>query len=841
MITASLRSFVAHRARLVMTVLAIALGVAFVSGTFTFTATLQHGLDSLFRAANAGTDVIVRHEGGGEGGGNAGVRASVPASLRDLISALPGVAAADGVIVDQAQLTTPDGAPAGAGPGIATTWRADAALDAMFPLRAGSPPQAADEVVIDQTTASSDGYHIGDTVRVIIAGHARPFRVVGIAGFANGNGPGRALTIFSTATAQSLFGKDGRFDEVDVVSGPGLTAAQMRARIAAILPPGTQAISGTDAAAEQSTAVRNDLGQLSDALLAFAGVALFVSGFVIWNTFGILVAGRTTELALLRALGASRRQVFISVLVEAALLGLVASGLGVVLGLALARGLIALIRTFGLDLPGSGVHLPLSGTLLAIGAGLAVTLVAGLAPARRATRVPPVAAMRQAAPAPGMPIARRLVGGLVVGAVGAALLAGGLLTATGASTALTGAGAVVIVLAVTVLAPLTARPVVRAVGAPLRRLPARIGSLATDNAAHNPRRAAATAASLMIGLAAVTVTAVVIGSLKSTGEADIGRASHADLYVTAANSDSVLGAGLAPAVANHDGVALVSEVRRSDATVAGSTHQAVYGVDPATIGQLTDLGIRSGSIDRLATGDVLVSTRAADAHHLTVGGVITMEFGQAGAREVTIGGTFADRGPLGDYLLSLDAFDADTGRPLDNLILVQARPGVAIGDLRAQLNGLLGDYPGAEVLDKAGYQSAAAAMLDQLLNLTIGLLVLAVIIALLGIANTLALSIHERTREIGVLRAVGMRRGQLAATITVEAGIVATYGGLLGLALGVGLGSALSVALGSGVPALPVPQLATFLVVAVLAAMVASALPARRAARMNMLNAIANE
>jgi putative ABC transport system permease protein len=825
-----------------MTMVAIALGVAFVSGTFTFTATLQHGLDSLFQAANAHTDVLVRHAGtGAEGGGNAGVRATVPAELRDLIVAVPGVSAADGVILDQAQLTTQAGAPAGAGAGIATNWRPDAALDAMFPIRSGTPPQSADDVVIDQTTASSDGYRVGDAIRIIIAGQARPFRVAGIAGFATGNGPGRALTIFTTAAAQSLFGKDGRYDEVDVVAAGGVSAAELRAKIAGVLPTYAQAITGTDAAAEQSSAVRADLGQLSDGLLAFAGVSLFVAGFVIWNTFGILVAGRTRELALLRALGASRRQVFVSVVTEAAMLGLVASGLGVGLGLLIARGLVALISTFGLDLPGAGVNLPIQGTLLAVGAGLAVTVVAGLAPARRATRVPPVAAMRQAAPAPTMPTGRRLAVGLCVGMVGAALLATGLLTASGMSATLTGAGAVACVLAVTVLAPLTARPVVRAIGAPLRRLPARVGRLATDNAAHNPRRAAATAASLMIGLAAVTVTTIVIGSMKHASAADIGRASHADLYVTAANSDSVLGAGLAPAVAGTGGVALISEVRRSDATVAGSTHQAVYGVDPATIGQLTDLGIRSGSVDRLARGDVLVSTRTAATHHWSVGDVVDMEFGQAGDQHITIGGTYADRGPLGDYLLGLDTFDAATGRPLDNLILVQSRPGVAIDDLRSQLTGLLGDYPGAQVLDTAGYQSATGAMLDQLLNLTIGLLVLAVVIALLGIANTLALSIHERTRELGVLRAIGMHRSQLAAAVTIEAAIVAAYGGVLGLGLGVGLGSALSAALGTGVPDLPAGELVTFLVVAVIAAVVASILPARRAARMNVLDAIAAE
>jgi len=844
MLRASLTSLLSHKVRLAMTALAIALGVAFMSGTFTFTATLQHDLDNLFATATAGTDVIVRHTAPvGDSGGNAGARATVPADLLATVRSVPGVRAADGAVLDQAQLSTKDGQLAGAGAGLATSWRSDATLDAEFPLHTGRAPQADDEVVIDQASATSCGYRVGDPVGVVVQGQSQPFRVVGIAGFGTGNGPGRSLTIFTTATAQRLFGKADRYDEIDVAGDGSVTADALRQRVAAGLPAGAEAVTGTEVAADQSASVRGDLGFLTDALLAFAGIALFVGGFVIWNTFAILLAQRTRELALLRAIGASRRQVFGSVLVEAGSLGLLASGLGLGLGLLAAQGLTALVSTFGLDLPSAGPRLPAGGTALAVLTGTLVTVLAALGPAGRATRVPPVAAMRDAAPAPRPLSVRRLAAGAALTAAGVAALVVCVVAHPGPAALIAGAGALVTVFGVNLLAPAFIRPVVTAIGALLGRLPGRTGRLARDNARHNPRRTAATAAALTIGLAAVAGTTVLIQSVRAATDASVGRASRADLYVTAASTDDVLNPAAAAAVRAQPGVATISEVRRSDSVVAGSAHQAVYGIDPATIGGLTDLGLRSGSLDALDAGQLLVSSQAARGHHWQVGSTVDIQFGQAGERTLTVGGTFADRGPLGDYLLGLDTFDRATGRPLDNLILVKASPGTDLATLRSALTGQLTGYPGAKVLDTAGYQSATAAGVDQLLNLTTALLVLGVIIALLGIVNTLALSVTERVREIGVLRAIGMYRGQLAATLTIEAGIIAVFGGLLGTVLGIGIGTALGSALTAGTPtfAVPVGRLSAYLVVSVVAAMLAAAAPARRASRMDLLDAIATE
>jgi putative ABC transport system permease protein len=346
MLRTSLRTLLSHKVRLVLTALAIALGVAFMSGTFTFTATLQHDLAGLFRTVNASTDVVVQHAApSGAGGGGSGARPAIPADLLDRLRTLPGVEAAEGVILDQAQLTTVDGGLAGSGPGLATTWLQNPALAAAYPLHTGRGPAAADEVAIDQASATTYGYRVGDLIRVAIQGRAAPFRVTGIVGFGNGNGIGRSLVMFPLPAAQQLFDKAGRYDKIEIKGTGDRTAAGLRDQVAAVLPSGVEAVTGTRAAADQTASLKSDLGFLTNTLLAFAGIALFVGGFVIWNTFSVLVAQRTRELALLRALGASRRQVFGTVLVEAGLLALVAGGVGVGLGLLAAQGLAALMST----------------------------------------------------------------------------------------------------------------------------------------------------------------------------------------------------------------------------------------------------------------------------------------------------------------------------------------------------------------------------------------------------------------------------------------------------------------------------------------------------------------
>jgi len=458
-------------------------------------------------------------------------------------------------------------------------------------------------------------------------------------------------------------------------------------------------------------------------------------------------------------------------------------------------------------------------------------------PAYRAAGVAPVQALRDAAPgAPGFS-GRRLAAALAVTGTGAALLLAGLLA--GAPVAVTATGAGLCFLGVTIAGPLLAGPLAAAAGTPLTRLPARVGALARGNTVRNPGRTSATAAALMVGLAVVTAVSVLVGSARSMISGQVDAAGKASFYVQAANTDAGLTPALAGVLARQPGVRAVTEVRTTDATVAGAAHSSVDGVQPGQIAAFTSLGPVQGSLSSLAAGRLLVSAAAARAHRWHLGDAVTIGFGSFGVSRLRIGGIFRNVGPLTDYLVSIATFTADTGRRADTVDLVIA-PVSARGPLARALAG----YPGAQLLDQAGYAQSRSAMLGNLLGLVTALLALAIVIALLGIANTLALSIVERTRELGLLRAIGMRRAQLAQMIAAESVIIAMIGAVLGIVLGLGLGAALAYAVTRAqqpTVVVPTAQLALFAVAAVLAGVVASVAPARRAARLNVLDAIAAE
>jgi putative ABC transport system permease protein len=564
---------------------------------------------------------------------------------------------------------------------------------------------------------------------------------------------------------------------------------------------------------------------------------MFVGAFVIWNTFSIMIGQRSRQLALLRALGAGRGQVFRSVLAEAAAVGVAGVLAGAVLGIAVARGLAALLGAFGLPLPVSGLSVPLLQVALACLIGLLTTLAAALIPAYRATRVTPVQALRDAAPSPQTFSARRLAAGLVLTGAGAALLLAGL--AAGAGVAVTAVGAGLCFTGVTVIGPLLARPLAAVVGWPLLRLPARVGTLARGNTMRNPQRTSGTAAALMVGLAVITAISVLVSSARAMISGQVSAAGKATFYVQATNADAGLTPALAGVIARQPGVRAATEVRTTDATVAGAAHSSVDGVDPGQIGAFTAFGPVQGSVASLSSGALLVSAAAARAHGWHLGSTVTIGFGSYRVARLRIGGIFANVGPLTDYLVSTTAFTTDTGRQVDTVDLVKASRSA-----RAALNRALAGYPGAQLLDQAGYAKSRGAMLGNLLNLITALLALAVIIALLGIVNTLALSVMERTRELGLLRALGLRRGQLAQMVAAESVIISGVGAVLGIALGLGLGCALAYAVTrSQQPTVVVSpaQLVIFGIAAALAGVLASVAPARRAARLDMLAAIASE
>jgi putative ABC transport system permease protein len=835
MLRAMFSSLIAHKVRLSMTALAIALGVGFMSGSFVFTATLTHSLDSLITQASTGTDVIVQHNSPGCGfGAGSGTPKPVPASILASIRGLREVTAADGNVTGHAQLLGRDGKVLPGQFTIASSWPADAAFQASYTRREGRPPAGPGQVMIDRASARTGHFAVGDSVTILLAGQARVFTISGITGYGSADSfAGGSLALFSLPVAQRLFGTAGSYDSVEVKAAPGVSAQRARDQVARILPPRVTAMTAASAAANQANQVNSQLSIFTRFFLVFAGVALFVGGFVIWNTFSIMIGQRTRELALLRMLGAGRRQVFRSVLAEAAFIGIVAALAGVGIGVALSKGLVALLSGYGLSLPVSGLIIPVWQLGLAAGAGLVATLVAAIAPASRATGVAPIQALRDAVPSRVRFSSRRLIAGLAVTAAGVALVLTGL--STGSAVAVTGAGAVASFIGVTVLGPLVAAPLARVIGFPFTLLRGRTGAIARQNTMRDPKRTSAAAAALMIGLALIVGAAVMVDSGRTMLDRQIAMASKTSLYVQATSTDIGLAPRLAHVLAAQPGVRQVTEVRATDATVAGSAHKNVDGVDPAAIGSFTDLAVQQGSVASLTKGGLLVSQAAAAGHGWRVGDRVRIQFGSFGISTLRIGGVFANVGPLSDYVLSNATFTADSGRRVDSVDLVRADAGA-----RRTLRRALAAYPGAQLMDEAAFARSRGAVLASLLNLITVMLVLAIIIALLGIVNTLALSVVERTRELGLLRAIGMRRGQLAQMVTAESVIIAAIGAVLGTVLGLALGTALAGTFTRPVAVtIPATQIAIYIVATAVAGILAAIAPARRAARLDVLTAIA--
>ena len=837
---ALLRGMFSHRLRLALTGLAIALGVAFMSGSFVFSATLIHSLDSLFTQASTGTDVEVTHSTPGGPTITGSPAQPLPAAVLATVRRVPGVAAADGEISGEAVLLGRDGKPLAGSFGVALSWPTDRAFQAAFSARSGAPPTGRGQVMIDRSSARRGHFTVGQPIGVVIAGRATEFTITGITGYGSADSiGGGSIAIFSLDTAQQLFGKAGQYDRIVVKATQGTSPARLRDRVAAVLPAGAAAVTATSASASAAQQINSQLGVLTDFFLGFAGIALFVGAFVIWNTFSIMVGQRTRELALTRALGAGVGLVFRTVIGEAVIVGTAGSVVGIGLGLGLAKGLTALLRAFGLALPISGLAVPTAELAVSAGTGIVMTVTACLPAAWRATRVAPVQAMRDPAPEPTRFSVTRLIGGLIVTAAGSAALLTGILGGSG-RLVLAGVGAACCFIGVTVLAPATVRPLAWVVGWPLALLPGRVGLLARGNTIRNPNRTSATAAALMIGLAVIAATSVLVSSARATVGQQVSVASRTNFYVQAGNGTSGLSPALAQIIARKPGVRAVTEVRQTDATVSGAAHRNVDGVDPAAIGQFTDLDVTAGSLAALSTpGTIMVSADVATGSGWSLNDLVDVQFGAYGSDRLRIVAIFDNIGPLSGYLVSVGTLGADSGVRTDIVDLVQA-PASA----RSAIESALAGYPGAQFLDQSGYIASETKTLNTLLTLITALLILAIVIALLGIVNTLALSIAERTREIGLLRALGMRRGQLRQLVAAESVIISVIGAVLGIVLGLSLGAALAAALTTSrqaTVAIPAGQLVIYVLAIATAGVLASIGPARRAARLDILTALAAE
>lgn len=835
MIRVILRSLQARKVRLLMSGLAVVLGVAFVAGSLTLTDTLGRVFDNLFVTLNAKTAVEIRGPVAIDGAtGPTVVRKPVPTSLLASVAAVPGVRGVTGDVGGYAQILRKDGTAFSTGgpPALGLNYDANPATSA-FTIRQGRPPMGRGEVALDITTAKKAGFAAGDHMTVLLASGRQQVMVTGAFGLGSSDNVGGAsIVAFPQAQAERLLGRPGEYDALRVAAADGVSTAELQSRLTKVLPTSVEVVTGTQVAAESASAVKSGLGFLTTFLLVFAGVALFVGAFLIFNTFSMLVAQRQRELALLRALGASRQQVTSSVLVEALVVDAIASATGLGLGLLVALGLRALVSILGATLPAGPLIVSTRTVLTSLAVGIIVTSVAALLPARKASSVPPITAMRNA----GQPMSG-LRRGTITGAVlllpGLALLTFGLR----GQLVLLAVGCLLTFLAIAALSPLLSTPTARLLGAPFTRsVPGRLGRL---NAMRNPRRTATTAAALMIGLALVSAVSVLGASARASVEALVPAALGADLVLQQQAQGQGIPADAARQLAALPQVAHADGLQLGQGKV-GSQITHITTLPGSAIGRSLLLQQVSGDVTTLGPGRILVSEDQATQHGLRTGAQVSVALARGGTTTYTVAGTYKLNQLAGPYLLDSSA-SAGFPTQQDTTLLISGRQGVPLAALRAAVTGVTAALPGLDVLDHKQLANTATGQIDTAMAFINVLLLLSVGIAVLGIVNTLALSVIDRTRELGLLRAVGLSRAQTRRMITTEAVLVAVFGALLGIAVGVSFGVALQQALHSqGISELAIPysRLLVFILAAAGTGVLAALLPARRAARLNVLQAV---
>jgi putative ABC transport system permease protein len=846
MLRATLKGLLAHKLRMALTALAVVLGVGFIAGTYVLTDTMNKTFDDLFVQANAGIDVIVRNKQSFQPIQGPEQRSPLDDALVDRIEAIEGVEDLEATVTGYAQIVDLEGEPIApfGPPTLGVSWSGQEG--GPLEIREGRAASGPGEVAVDAGTIENNGLAVGDRVRILFETGSGEFEIVGKLGFGEAdNLAGATLAVFDLETAQTRLGKEGLVDAIEVVADDGVSAATLRAQIAAVLPPRAEAVTADSAAQEQADAIQQGLGFLNTALLVFASVALFVGAFIIFNTFSIVVAQRTREFALLRALGASPRQIMTSVVIEAALVGFVASAIGLGAGLLIALGLKSLMNAIGIDLPSTTLQLLPRTIVVSLVVGTLVTLVSSIVPARKAARISPMEALRDSMPQPYEGSARRgIIGGLITVA-GAGLLFLGLFGSTESGLELVGAGAFVTLLGVAVLSPVFAAPISRFLGAPLPSMLHVPGTLARENAARNPKRTAATAAALMIGLALISFTAILTASLKESARSVLGEVVKADLVLSSGAIQGTV--RFSPKVAElteeAEGVATVAQTRLAEFRHEGKTW-ILIAVDTADLGEVVSIGTEeeAAALVGLDADSVLIYDETAKDLGVEVGDSIEMQFASTGKQPFEVAGLFSRREAVSDFLVSLEAYEANYPETLDDIVYVDVAGGFETAEVQANIQDAISDFPGINVLNQSEFREETLAAIDQFLALVYALLALALVIALLGITNTLALSVFERTREIGLLRAIGMMRRQTRAMIRWESVIVSVMGALLGILVGAFFGWALVQALAEqGVEKLkfPVGQLIGFVAAAGIAGIAAAVPPARRAARLNVLEAIA--
>jgi putative ABC transport system permease protein len=849
MIRATLKSLLARKVRLLLSGLAVVLGVMFVSGAFVLTDTLGRSFDAIFADAYEGIDVDVTAKPKIEVDQTQPqqVVTPFPAATLDRVDTLPGVAEATGVVSGPgARLIGSNGkvVPTLGPPQMGGNWLGESDL---VRLREGREPRADDEIVVNAALADAAKVSVGDRVGVLTLAPKREFTLVGVFGYSGDRDSigGAQEVMFTTPVAQRLMlGQPDTYSSIAVRAEDGVRPEGLRDDIAGVLGAEYEARTGAQAAEAASAGLKEGLSFFNQILLGFAGVALLVGTFLILNTFSIIVAQRTRELALMRAIGASGRQVIGSVILEALAVGLLASVLGLAAGIGIGALLAYVFGQVSGGLALAGLAVPPAAVISSFAVGMLITLVAAVLPALRAARIPPIAAMQDVA-TPDRPLTKVTVAGVVVTTIGAVLLALGLTGNAGGNTLATILGGVLFAfVGVALLTPLISRPVVSLLGALFAwSVPGKLGRL---NSGRNPRRTAITAAALMVGIALVTGVTVVLDSAKSSIADRAADTIDAELTIAGAQSGPRQ-ATFDPAVVDRaaalPGVSAAVGLFNDFADVDGEQRYVNAATDLAAVGRIYHAQATSGTLTTLRPDQIVLSEPVAKNRGKAVGDTLTIQFARGARHTYTVAAIVPEDRLPGSYLLPRESA-ADFTVPQPYLALVQLADGTSVEQVQPRLEELVADSPEVSVADRAAFVEQQTGVFDQLLTMIQILLALAIVIAVLGIVNTLALSVLERTRELGLLRAIGLRRSQTMRMITVEAVVISVFGALLGVAVGSGLGAAVVRALkDEGITELVLPwsQMGVFLGLAALIGVIAAALPAARAARINVLGAIAHD
>ncbi len=853
MFKTALRNVLAHKARLLMTVLAVMLGVAFVSGTLVFTDTLGNAYRN--QSAKSYDDVAVSvstfaGEDDSEKNNN------IDAKTLEKIQGLDGVASATGRVSGFAGVADQDGKLIGndwsnTGGNFSPSGKdgksGQAGSDPAYTFTDGSGPAEAGQIALDKDSAAAGKYRVGDTVRVATNGPVKEYTLSGI--FTTEDGAvnaGGSLVLFDTAVAQQLYLKPGYFQDVTISAAPGVSEQKILDAVKPLLPEDAEAQTGEEVAEEQAKMIESELSNLNKMLLAFAGISLFVGIFLIANTFTMLVAQRTRELALMRAVGASRRQVKRSVMLEALVVGVIASVIGFIVGLGIAIGMRSLIASFGAKVPAGPLIVSPTALAAALGVGVFVTVLAAWLPSRRAAKIAPVAAMSSVHAVASVKslVVRNSIGGAIT-LLGAAGIVGGAASG-GSGQEIIAAGAFFALIGIIILIPLLSRPVIALVRPLLRRVFGVSGNLASQNAVRNPRRTGATASALAIGLTLVTGISVLGVTLGRAVDKMTTDNIRADYMVTMAGGGALDKSALT-ALEKAKGIDAVSPQQAASLQIKGDWHSA-SAVTPGAVEKVFNIKTVSGSLATLGDGRIAVAEKTAKSNGWKTGDSLPVTFGEDTSKEetkkLTVGAIYKDMEFLSPVLLSTELYAPYEAKPYIPEIWVKMNGGAGEANEQALVDSL-GNSPAISVMDQQDIRNLFGGMINTMLNLLYGLLAMALIIAVLGVVNTLAMSVFERQQEIGMLRAIGLDRGRVKLMIRLEAVVISLFGALVGIGLGTFLGWALGETIKKEIPGyvlvMPWDRIAIFLLLAGVVGVLAAMWPARSAARLNMLTAIKTE